>query len=66
MCNSPDFQSRGVRCKHDFAVLFSQQIREEIKKNVIIEPVEINRCLFCHSQDIVKTGIRRNEEYAIQ
>ena len=66
MSNCPDFQSRKVRCKHDFTVLFSQQIREEIKKNVTIEPVAINRCLFCHSQDIVKTRMRRNKEYAIQ
>ena len=66
MCNCPDFQSRGVRCKHVFAVLFSQQIREEVKKNITIESVEISGCLFCHSPGVVKTGIRRNKEYAIQ
>ena len=65
-CSCPDYQTRGVRCKHIFAVQFSQQIREEVKKNVVIEPVEINGCIFCHSQNVVKTGIRRNKEYAIQ
>lgn len=66
MCSCPDYQTRGVRCKHIFAVQFSQQIREEVRKSVTIEPVKISGCLFCHSQNIVKTGIRRNKEYAIQ
>ena len=66
VCSCPDYQTRGVRCKHIFAVHFSQQIREEVRKNITIEPVEINGCLFCHSSNIVKTGIRRNKEYAIQ
>ena len=66
VCSCPDYQTRGVKCKHIFAVQFSQQIREEVKKNVVIEPVEINGCIFCHSQNVVKTGIRKNKEYAIQ
>ncbi len=55
-----------MTCKHIFAVQFSQQIKAEVKKNVVIEPVEINSCLFCHSKDIVKMGFRRNKEYTLQ
>jgi transposase-like protein len=40
-------------------------MKEEVRKNITIKPVEINRCLFCHSEDVVETGIRRNKEYAI-
>ena len=57
-CSCPDYQTRGVRCKHIFAVQFSQQIREEVRKNVIIEPVEINGCIFCHSPKVKKNGHR--------
>lgn len=66
ICSCPDYQTRGIRCKHIFAVQFSQQFREEVGKNVVIEPVGISGCLFCGSIDIVKEGIRKNKEYAIQ
>ena len=65
ICSCPDYQTRGVRCKHIFAVRFSRQMREEVKKSITIEPVEMSGCLFCHSPDVVKTGIRKNKEYAI-
>ncbi|MCW6159299.1 MAG: DDE-type integrase/transposase/recombinase [Thermoplasmatales archaeon] len=65
-CSCPDHQTWGVRCKHVFAIQFSQRLKEELRENITIKPVEINRCLFCHSEDVVKTGIRRNKEYAIQ
>ena len=65
-CSCPDYQTRGVICKHIFAVQFSRQIREEVKKNVVIEPVEISACIFCHSQNIKKNGIRMNKEVSIQ
>jgi transposase-like protein len=66
ICSCPDYQTRGERCKHIYAVQISQQIREEVKKSIVIEPIEIEGCLFCHSPDVVKTGIRKNKEYAIQ
>ena len=66
ICSCPDYQTRGIRCNHIFAVQFSQQIREEVKKNVIIEPVEISGCLFCHSSKVKKNGIRVNKEVSIQ
>ena len=65
-CSCPDYQTRGVRCKHIFAVQFSQQIREEVKKNITIEPVKVEGCLFCHSPNIKKNGIRVNKEISIQ
>ena len=65
-CNCPDHMERGVTCKHAFAVKFSLSLRDEVRKNVVIEPVSISGCIFCHSSEIVKTGIRKNKEFAIQ
>ena len=45
-------------------VLTADKGRSE--KSITIEPVEMSGCLFCHSPDVVKTGIRKNKEYAIQ
>lgn len=58
--------NRGVTCKHAFAVKFSLGFREEVEKSVVMEPVSISDCIFCHSQEIIKTGTRRNREFAIQ
>ncbi len=65
-CNCLDHTERKVKCKHAIAVELSQAIREEVRKNVVIEPVNIDSCIFCHSQDIVKDGIRENKEITIQ
>ncbi len=65
-CNCPDHDSRGVKCKHIFAVEFSFSIRQEVKKSVTIQPVTISACLFCHSTNLKKNGIRRNKSGDIQ
>jgi hypothetical protein len=60
-CTSPDHETRGVKCKHIYAVEFSFKIRQEVKKNIVIEPVIISDCPFCHSTNIKKFGIRHNK-----
>ena len=66
-CNCPDFEKNRLPCKHVFAVQFSLQLREEVKKNIVtIEPVNVEGCLFCHSQNIKKNGVRINKEMSIQ
>lgn len=65
-CSCPDHQTRGVKCKHIFAVEFSFNLRQQVKKNVTIEPVVISDCPFCHSTDIKKFGIRHNKSGDIQ
>lgn len=65
-CTCPDHQIRGVKCKHIFAVEFVFNLREQVKKNVSIEPVVISDCPFCHSTDIKKFGIRHNKSGDIQ
>jgi putative transposase len=38
-CDCPDHTHRGVKCKHIFAVEFSFALREQVKKEVIIQPI---------------------------
>ncbi|VVB94350.1 DDE domain protein [uncultured archaeon] len=67
-CTCPDHTSRGVKCKHIFAVEFSYAIRKQVEK-VRIEPITtINptACILCGSANIVKDGLRHNQYGDIQ
>jgi len=66
MCNCLDYQYRQVRCKHIIAVEISHGLREKVKENVVIAPVEIHACLFCQSTHLKKSGIRHNKSGDIQ
>jgi transposase-like protein len=65
-CSCLDYHYRQVRCKHVIAVEISQRLREKVRENVIIAPVEIHACLFCRSEHLKKFGIRRNKSGDIQ
>ncbi len=67
-CNCPDHVYRHVCCKHVHAVEFSLKIREEVRKEkeVIIEGINISRCIRCASDKLVKDGIRHNKYGDIQ
>jgi transposase-like protein len=61
ICNCPDFTYREVKCKHIWAVEFSNKLREKVKENLVIQPVEINACVFCRSPDLKRFGLRHNK-----
>jgi superfamily II helicase len=65
-CECPDHVYRRVKCKHIWAVEFSLKMREQVRKNVVIEEVAISSCVFCHSSDIKKFGVRKNKSGDIQ
>ena len=65
VCSCPDFQTRGVKCKHIFSIEFSLNLREQVKK-VCIEPVVRTDCIYCHSTNLKKDGIRHNKYGDIQ
>jgi putative transposase len=60
-CECPDFRFRGVKCKHIFAVEFSRRMKEQVKKNVVIQEVVISKCVYCHSAHLKKFGVRHNK-----
>jgi len=62
----PDHVYRHVKCKHIFAVEFSLKIRERVRKNIVIGEVAVSNCVFCHSPNIKKFGIRKNKSGDIQ
>jgi transposase-like protein len=65
LCTCPDCVYRELKCKHIWAVEFSRRIREKVKENVI-DPVSITSCLFCHSSNLKKFGVRHNKYGHIQ
>ncbi len=65
-CTCPDHINRGVKCKHIFGVEFSFNLREQVKKSVVIQPIILSECLYCHSTNLKKNGIRHNKSGDIQ
>jgi transposase-like protein len=66
MCECPDNKFRSVKCKHIYAVEFSQKMKEQVNKSVVIQEVTVSKCVFCHSANIKKFGVRRNKAGDIQ
>jgi putative transposase len=66
ICECLDNKFRHVKCKHIFAVEFSRKMKEQVKANVVIQPLSTSNCVFCGSDNIVKDAIRHNKNYDIQ
>ncbi len=66
ICSCPDHQYRGIKCKHIHAVEFSFAIREKVKNDIIITPIDSLSCRYCNSENIVKKAIRHNKNNDIQ
>ena len=60
-CECPDHRFRGVKCKHIWAVELSLKMREQVKQNLVIEPLDSLTCLFCGSDKIVRDAKRHNK-----
>ena len=78
-CSCPDFQFRAgmtvfqggrslisFKCKHIFAVELSHALRQTVERRVKIEPLDIQTCLYCYSKNVVKHGVRHNQNGDIQ
>jgi putative transposase len=66
ICSCPDFAYRNEKCKHLFATEISLKLREKVREQVIIQPVNISDCTFCHCISIKKYGVRRTKIGSIQ
>jgi transposase-like protein len=60
-CSCPDHIYREVKCKHIWACEFSLKLRDKVRENVVVQPITINTCLFCHSNNLKKFGVRHNK-----
>jgi len=65
-CECPDYKFRGLKCKHIWAVEFSLTLRREVSRQVVIKPINVQSCPGCHSDQIVKRGVRHNKYGDIQ
>jgi transposase-like protein len=65
-CECPDHTYRHIKCKHLFAVEISLKMKEQVKHNVVIQPLSTSNCVFCGSSHIVKNEVRHNKKYDIQ
>lgn len=65
-CTCPDNTYRKAHCKHIHAVEFSLKMKAQIKASIVIQEVNISTCVFCHSTNIKKFGVRHNKAGDIQ
>jgi transposase-like protein len=66
ICECPDNKYRTIKCKHIFAVEFSESLRAHIAERHI-QPIEnLSECLYCGSQNLMKAGKRKTKAGAIQ
>jgi len=65
-CTCPDHTYRKSKCKHIWAVEFSLALRNEVRNQVVIKPLDLAVCVFCGSQSVVKHGLRHNKNGTIQ
>jgi len=65
-CECPDYQFRGFKCKHIWAVELSLKLKEQVSRNIVIQEITVSKCVFCHSENIKKFGIRYNKSGSIQ
>jgi transposase-like protein len=66
-CDCPDFKHRDLgACKHTFAVELSVAIRDRVEQSRVIEPLDVQSCLFCYSKNVVRHGLRHNQNGDIQ
>jgi len=66
VCECPDFKFRGLKCKHIWAVELSIKLRETVEKGTVIQQISVSECVYCHSQNLKKNGVRRNKNGGIQ
>jgi len=61
-CDCADYKFRGLgKCKHTFAVELSVALRNRIEESRIIQPLDVQSCLYCYSKNLVRDGIRHTK-----
>ncbi len=65
-CECPDHTYRHLKCKHIVAVEVSIKMKEQVKRNVVIQPLNTSKCVYCGSEEIVKDAVRHNKKYDLQ
>jgi transposase-like protein len=68
-CTCPDFELRGIPCKHINAVQIWKNLRDKfeqmhlkVKQKITIKDTDILDCKFCHSTNITKYGKKNGKQ----
>jgi putative transposase len=68
-CSCPDFELRGIPCKHINAVKIWKNLKDrfeqlhlKVKQKVSIKNTDIQECKFCHSNNIMKYGKKNGKQ----
>lgn len=68
-CTCPDFELRGVPCKHINAVKIWKNLKEKfeqihlkVKQKISIKDIDVSECKFCHSHNITKYGKKNGKQ----
>lgn len=69
VCSCPDFELRGIPCKHINCVKIWKQLKErfeqlhlKVKQNIRIRDLPIEECKFCHSQNFTCYGLKNGKQ----
>ena len=65
-CSCPDHQFRRVCCKHIHAVEISRKMRKAVQESVTIREIDLGRCKFCDSANVVKHGLKKLKKGTFQ
>ena len=65
-CSCPDHQFRRVCCKHIHAVEISRKMREAVQESVTIREIDLGKCKFCDSANVVKHGLKKLKKGTFQ
>lgn len=68
-CTCPDFELRGIPCKHISAVQIWKNLKEKfeqlhlkVTQKIMIKDSEIRECKFCHSPNFIKYGFKNKKQ----
>ena len=68
-CNCPDFQhhckSKGLYCKHIKTILLFNKLKQNVEtikeETLFIETPQKQLCVYCNSEDLIKSGKRKTQ-----
>jgi len=66
LCECPDSQFRGMKCKHVWGVEISWTLRKRVEQSVVIQAVRMENCPRCQSESVVKHSVRHNKSGDLQ
>ncbi len=68
-CTCPDFELRGIPCKHINAVKIWKNLKEKfeqihlkVKQKITLTDIDVDCCKFCHSTEVTKYGMKNSKQ----